>query len=1067
MKRPRSSISKKGIDEIISTEHISEEEIKAISDEIKKRQDELKHLFNIWNKFVRDKVEAFFNEKKIKEKLEKIFENIKVIEKYDLLEKLWWDETYDIQIYGENETIQVDLDEYVSRFLVLNTNDPLRKVEFRKDIDNFQGDVVYYEEDTSFSDTLIRKWTKQEFIDRMNEIIKSEEDRKALFVKSQKEGEKLESMWYNVAWDLVSEYTCWYKDRFLKVLTSNQIENVKQIPEKVNEQKTNSALQLFSTINWLVKVEYKDDIYTREILKLIDEFTQRIEYEYLDEKDFEKILKNYMLWQINDPLLFYKFEKLKEQNIKNHYKRFYLYGKSSADTTSRKIKWKWIKKVDKESLIETKYVDDRDMLHILYFLKYKWGNISDLEADEEIFWKRVELSYKYCFKTHIPKDREYPYSFTSLIQEEDEFQKLSEQDKIILEEQIKKINYIWWREWQYFKEMLNHERNPIIYNFLKNNKIINQEELKHLIWVEEIKFKHNHLNWFDSHNLQNDLWIVREKLIMWLKEAQKEFVDELPSVFEEKNFTELFIWTNDHNNYLHHVILKWSANIRKRLSKAINYYDLDLESLKNKITETLRNCMNQWINFIKNKEKIINNEWQNNAASSLNYKRQVGNIVNIINELNNNLKNINYSDDITKDREMNQKKYIQEYFDWRKQIFVEKRIKKVLTMEWFDINQKDEMRKKMIKNWKEKLMNDYAKYIVEKEQKNCDYIGNYEMKNSAMGKMVNDTLFHLGYWALLKQIIPDDKERKIERQNIVRTITENCLKEIWPKLTNPKTFDDKQYYIFEPLLYLLKKYWWKIWDFTIKQKQIQQNYLEFVKKAMDDRVQIYFDKINKFISKAEYDKKSVESIYNDVWKINHFLREYLFQFIKKNNITLKWYEVKELFETFNIYLKNNGEYLGDYSQSQIDIFSLSSYSIPEIQKILSPEMNQSIKDIFHRLDKIKPEVWKWILSYRFRENAIPWGKLNRIVNEAIFEKFWLVDAMNQKQIDYVIDYLEKNLIEIILQDIKLFIFDWCECFESEKEIIKWFLNDFIFNWKERLSQKRQLGNRNQELGTGN
>jgi hypothetical protein len=45
MKRPRSSISKKGIDEIISTEHISEEEIKAISDEIKKKQERLHYLY--------------------------------------------------------------------------------------------------------------------------------------------------------------------------------------------------------------------------------------------------------------------------------------------------------------------------------------------------------------------------------------------------------------------------------------------------------------------------------------------------------------------------------------------------------------------------------------------------------------------------------------------------------------------------------------------------------------------------------------------------------------------------------------------------------------------------------------------------------------------------------------------------------------------------------------------------------------------------------------------------------------------------------------------------------------
>jgi hypothetical protein len=52
------------------------------------------------------------------------------------------------------------------------------------------------------------------------------------------------------------------------------------------------------------------------------------------------------------------------------------------------------------------------------------------------------------------------------------------------------------------------------------------------------------------------------------------------------------------------------------------------------------------------------------------------------------------------------------------------------------------------------------------------------MKNYFIVKMVNEVLFYLGYWTLLKQIIPDDKERKIERQNIVRTITENCLKEI-------------------------------------------------------------------------------------------------------------------------------------------------------------------------------------------------------------------------------------------------------------------------------------------------
>jgi hypothetical protein len=75
----------------------------------------------------------------------------------------------------------------------------------------------------------------------------------------------------------------------------------------------------------LAKVEYKDDIHACEILKLIDEFTQRIKYEYLNERDFEKIFKIFILGHVDDTELFYKFEKLKEQNIKNQYQRFYLY----------------------------------------------------------------------------------------------------------------------------------------------------------------------------------------------------------------------------------------------------------------------------------------------------------------------------------------------------------------------------------------------------------------------------------------------------------------------------------------------------------------------------------------------------------------------------------------------------------------------------------------------------------------------------------------------------------------------------------------------------------------------
>jgi hypothetical protein len=56
---------------------------------------------------------------------------------------------------------------------------------------------------------------------------------------------------------------------------------------------------------------------------------------------------------------------------------------------------------------------------------------------------------------------------------------------------------------------------------------------------------------------------------------------------------------------------------------------------------------------------------------------------------------------------------------------------------------------------------------------------------------------------------------------------------------------------------------------------------------MDNNVQTYFDKINKFISNPDKDKKSVESVYNYTRKISIFVFDYISQFIKKNNIELK------------------------------------------------------------------------------------------------------------------------------------------------------------------------------------
>lgn len=880
-----------------------------------------------------------------------------------------------------------------------------------------------------------------------DEWIKKEEKRRQkdneFQEKWRKHRKELDALWYVPGeWESM-KYNIKYQERLKFVLGQRDISHIQQIPAYCEKQKTSTWLQLFSSLHWLAKVDVNHDIYHQQLTCALDNFENRIATTYLHEQDIDSVMQIFVLWNISDPALFHRFEILKIQNIKNFLRRIFLYGEHDARDIS-----------SINTIQEKQYLSSYpDMRWLYIFLRSRWCVVSDIEPDQHVLKEKIKKSYKHAVKKCIGTsdyDNQYFHIF-SLLPDEDMYARLSQDEKDILQREREKYDYIKIPErWD---TMLDYEKNELIMDIRVHGN------LEQSIWHEKDLYRYGWNFWFLPGDLQQYLWFSKDDVNSRFYQAKKEFIEQFPLFVDKlsRDFISSDIYTWDYtNSFPCEIEIKQLPSILEKIEEALPFYDISLDvfSLRNTLVQKLTEILNQWIQKIKDKEKHWDKvSWK--ERKTLSYKYWIQDAVQKIDWVYTVLQKIDPLSAKNLDWAENKEQYMYEYQEYHKNLFIEKRVHSILTLEQLASDDLEKIQEMIVANWEKELINACLKHIQLKHEgpfSNFVHISSRQM----FSFIKRDALFNKWYSSLLKYVYPDDKQRRLVRSEIIRSIIKNSLLTIQKKLLSYDNFHDAFYYMIDPLKYRYKKYHWDVRHVGLKYTKIQQQYFAFLDTQIQKQQIENISTIEADLERKWLDVKDIIKAYwllsATIWMTHGYIQKLLKH--KKNDLSKK-YILDEIYRDWvswplNFWNQKNKQHEGIYSRDCLFFMSLWWYSIDDLNEIFSPDLQEHMRTFFHNVTKVKKNIWIRLLSYWFANNASPGGKLNRIVDEQLFIKFGHIGSITNEHINFVIDYLLQNMQTIFSTDIDNGLFDWAVRFFSDEVVIKELLQEFLEKRKTSL-----------------
>lgn len=544
-------------------------------------------------------------------------------------------------------------------------------------------------------------------------------------------------------------------------------------------------------------------------------------------------------------------------------------------------------------------------------------------------------------------------------------------------------------------------------------------------------------NWFYNKNLENAFGIWQNILNQWYDEAKKKFMVQYPSLIETQTFDNISVLvrliSDNWNN-----ILKWKA-----LFPDLNF---DENKEKEKIIFWLENCIRQWVEKLKNKEKI--KKCKREDRKHLNYKEQLAVMIDQIDKLYIELKKIEPQTDDSQ-RQSQKESYKNEYIDFHRNTFIENRISSVLKV---DINDEDKL--------KEQVINDVSIYFEkickkEIEKKATHPITYNPLTNRKVINFLTEAFFRTWHSLLLKTKYPDDKERKLLRQELTQKIIKNILEQTEEQLTK-WDFSEISNCLIEPLTYLYKKYDWKEKNLIKNPDLIKENYIKNLRTQLEKDINVSIEKMANEINKPT-NRGQIKSTYIAINDVIAYVSKYMSLFLQWYHKELDKKRETEMHKNWiskMTFLEENLEYNekadNKYPKWYMQKLALWGYDIQDIEKLLDPEVQERFIYMFQHIDTTNPQICEKIVEQRLLENWQSWWKLQRIVQEAIIKEFWLTPIWPE-QIEYLMNYLSENLENIFFKDLQIEIIKDFNPFRNNKDLLKKMLLDLLNNFKQNVA----------------
>lgn len=741
--------------------------------------------------------------------------------------------------------------------------------------------------------------------------------------------EKLEEVWFQGIPKTSDIYSGWYEKRLLEVLENNDIPNIPAIASQTTD---------------IAKLDKKPDFYEQKLLDKLETYEKEAETKYITDSQLNEIENIFSSWHIDNPMLFFRFEELKKNNLINLQKRIFLFGLND----DKKVLYK-------TNTSPSKYLQDEDLEALSYFFNFYNWSLEKIWVSQEEFIEKTKNWF------------------------------ITERMRIRIE---------WWRFGTKYK-------------------------------------------WFYSKRLQDTFNISQETQIQRLDESERKFIQDYP------NLIELMTWDN-----IIVLISRISENRDNILKWKDSFPDLNFDETKEKekIVFWLENCIRQWIEKLKNKERV--RKCKREERKHLNYKEQLALMINQIDKLYIELKKIEPQTDDSA-RQFQKESYKNEYIDFHRNNFIKNRISEVLKV---DINDEEKLKEQIIQD-----VSVYFEKVCRKEiEKNITHPLTYNpLTNRNTIKLITESIFRTWHALLLKTKYPDDKERKLLRQELVQKITKNLLEKTEKEITEWE-FSTISYCFMEPLTYLYKKYEWKEKNLIKNPKLVKIKFLKYSKSKLDKDINSVIENSRKLLE-TETNREQINDSYQEIskfawllsWNLYIFLEDYREELSKKHDKErreIKFKEIPFLKKNLEYNKKNNNKYTEDYIK-KLWIFG---YDLQDVEKLLDPEIQEKFIFMFEQAEELTPILCQKVIEQRLQENWQSWWKLQRIVQEAIIKEFWLTPIWAE-QIEYLMNYLSKNLEDIFFKDLQIEIIKDFNPFRNNQDLLKKMLLDLLSNFKQNVS----------------
>ncbi len=599
--------------------------------------------------------------------------------------------------------------------------------------------------------------------------------------------------------------------------------------------------------------------------------------------------------------------------------------------------------------------------------------------------------------------------------------------------------YLFWKERKgsvlaiQEKEFLDDEEMSLILYFLNNkgwfiydmdddeNRFRNKVKTSYIHGMKEFrlgrwdKWFWKSYSGFEKKKLTRTLWFTDEDFNNWSEQAKKEFVNDFAQMITNMNIDAISF-----------PLAKLQENIA-RISEST-----DTNDLKNTIKAWLKQCIVQWIQKILNKEKITTCAWK--ERKNLSYKYRIANMSKYIDILYIELEKLDGNEAKTTWWKENKAFYIQEYCDFHRDSFVEKRLLEVLKV---DINDKEALETQLLQEVEAYFYTSCKKKI----EKHWSDITPYNPLSTRMViESVINAFFRTGYGLVLKKLYPNDQERKTLRQKYVQTISKNIVSDINGRLTNLSTFSLTEHYMREPIVYLYHKYWWQE-DLLATQQRIETTYQQYLESVFLKNWAELMEKIeNTFASDTSLD---ISKSYSSITDFSVFVEKHIWAMIKRHAPTYTYKRLDESIQQNKMYNEKNTTLYPDWL---INDFSFHWHILEDIEHYLSANILTQCIDWYTTIDMVKPQILQPILQWWFTKNSQSGGKLQRLSQEIIIKNFGIL-TLSQEQTDFLLAYFSEHLGKIILNDLALST-DWVDLFWSDKELIQEYIHQYIDNMKQ-------------------